>query len=173
MENWAIFLATLVSPIAAVLITRWLDDRRESRQRKYNCFENLMASRRKQLSGQFVDSLNLALIIYMDSENVIRELYSLFDHFNNTAPIAKEDQEGWKQWHDEKETRITKLIFEMCKELNVSSKIEQLDIMKKHYAPQYWADTETDQVAIRKFVVDLREGKVKFPVSVSLEQPSC
>jgi len=43
-EAWAIVLATIVGPIAAVSITVWRDNRRQKRERKLNIFRTLMAT---------------------------------------------------------------------------------------------------------------------------------
>jgi hypothetical protein len=45
-------------------------------------------------------------------------------------------------------------------------KIEQLEIFEGGYTPQFWADIETEQAIIRKFVVDLASARKVIPMGV-------
>ena len=52
-------IALIVGPISAVFITRLLDDRRASRDRRWDIFRNLMRYRGTGLHAEFVGALNL------------------------------------------------------------------------------------------------------------------
>lgn len=51
-------LATALSPLIAVQVTRYLDDRNEERGRKLRVFKTLMATRAYNLSPAHVEALN-------------------------------------------------------------------------------------------------------------------
>jgi hypothetical protein len=52
----------------------------------------------------------------------------------------------------------------MAKALNF--KIEQLEIFEGGYTPQGWEDELAEQRLVRKFLLDLYQGKVALPVMV-------
>ena len=51
-------------------------------------------------------------------------------------------------------------------------RIEQLEIFEGGYNPQFYANIETDQEIIRKFVVDLAQQKTVVPMGVIDYRPA-
>jgi hypothetical protein len=61
-------LAIVIGPIAAVAITRWLNDRRDQRNRRMDIFRTLMRTRRSPMSPDHVGALNLIEIEFSNDE---------------------------------------------------------------------------------------------------------
>jgi hypothetical protein len=59
IDTWAVVLATIVGPVAAVFITRWNDHRREERNRLLYVYRTLMATRKIAISQEHVTAINL------------------------------------------------------------------------------------------------------------------
>jgi len=58
ISDWIMILAVFSGPIVAVQITKWLEHRKENRQRKLDIFKVLMATRAYGLSWDHVMTLN-------------------------------------------------------------------------------------------------------------------
>jgi hypothetical protein len=69
-----------------------------------------------------------------------------------------------KRLGQERQSLLAKLLHAMAKALGF--KIEQLEIFEGGYTPQFWAEVETEQSIIRKFVVDLAHAKRVVPMGV-------
>ena len=72
-----IILATAISPLIAVQVTRYLDDRNEVQGRKLKVFKTLMSTRAYSLSPAHVESLNsidLEFSIKRPNEKVVLEI---------------------------------------------------------------------------------------------------
>ena len=78
-----IILATLLGPIIAVQVTRYVDNQNEVKGRKLQVFKTLMATRAYTLSPAHVEALNR-----IDLE------------FSNDKPSEKKVIEVWKQYLD-------------------------------------------------------------------------
>jgi len=65
--GWAILVATFVGPIAAVIITRWIDAAREKTQRRLVIFRTLMATRAVGLNPERVAALNMIQIDFANT----------------------------------------------------------------------------------------------------------
>lgn len=178
MEIISLF-AIFLGPIFAVLATRWLDEKRERRERKMTIFRTLMRTRRTPTSQEHVGGLNLIEIEFAAHPKVISAWKNLFEHFGNqhsryseesVAPDDSFDQTRQKNIKFEERLRaerqrlLAKLLHAMAKELNFT--IEQLEIFEGGYLPQGWVDTESDGAVIRKFAANLAVGNALLPVGV-------
>ena len=57
-SDWLMILAVFLGPIIAVRLTRYLDDKKEVRERKIKIFKTLMATRAYTISWEHVTALN-------------------------------------------------------------------------------------------------------------------
>ena len=91
METSAILMviATALSPLIAVQVTRYLDDRNEQRGRKLAIFKTLMATRAYTLAPAHVDALNridLEFSAKRKSEKAVLDVWQQYlDHLSNKA----------------------------------------------------------------------------------------
>ena len=155
----AIVFATLTGPILAVLVTRWIDNRRAERDRRLDVFRALMRTRKAALQPDHVNALNLVEIEFHKVQPVLVAYRQLMRHFNNVpTPV----NEAWMANH---RSLLTRLLSEMANLLGY--KIEQLDVFEGGYYPLGWGQVEEQQVAMRLGLLELLAGKRTLPVHVA------
>lgn len=93
-------IAVLLSPIIAVLITQWLQDRAEKRKDKMQIFKTLMTSRIYGWTIDSVNALNVIDIVFADDENVRSAWKDLYDKYSVENPdnqhLRKVEQAQYK-----------------------------------------------------------------------------
>ena len=172
-------LAILVGPIAAVLVTRFIDAKRDTYNRKMRVFRTLMRTRQQPTSPQHVEALNLIEIEFSGCENVIDAFKALFQHLGthhqrlpleevnaNTAPAEaiRRNAQFDTRIGNERQTLLAILLHAISKEMKF--RIEQLENFAGGYMPQGWVDAEVEHKVIRKYVTDLYTGSRVVPVGV-------
>lgn len=58
ISDWLLIVSTILGPILAVQVQKWLELWREKRDRKLKIFYNLMATRAARVSERHVEALN-------------------------------------------------------------------------------------------------------------------
>lgn len=172
-------VAVLLGPTVGVVITRWLDNRRERHSRRMEVFKTLMKTRRTPIHPEHVGALNLIEIEFAKEVNIIKAWRDLFNHLAEEHPRrveettsdadpqndkSRKDNLFDKRIGDERQKLLTKLLYEMAGALNF--RIEQLEIFDGGYTPQGWEHIETEQQIIRNYAVSLYAGRASIPVSV-------
>lgn len=157
----AILLATFVGPIAAVIVTRWVDARRDEYQRRLSIFRTLMATRAVGLNPERVAALNMIQIDFVGHEKVLSAWHELLRHYGTPVPTG--DIEG-QNYDRERQRFSTVLLSEMAKVLKL--KIEQMDILDRVYYPSGLVQIEKDQEIVRRFLVEILSGQRALPVLV-------
>jgi hypothetical protein len=71
---WLTIIAIFLGPIVAVQLTRFLDDKKEERERKLRVFKTLMATRGVVLSWAYVEALNLIDLEFSSKRRKEREV---------------------------------------------------------------------------------------------------
>lgn len=116
-------LATGLSPVIAVQVTRFLDDRNEERGRKIKVFKTLMATRAYNISPAHVEALNsidLEFSIKRPSEKAVLDFWQQYlDHLGNSSM----DVSAW-------DTRRLDLLVEL---LNAMGKCVGYDFNKTQH----------------------------------------
>jgi uncharacterized protein DUF6680 len=166
-------------PIAAVIITRLLDDWRQDKARRMEVFRTLMRTRRSVLQPDHIGALNLVEIEFARDEAVLAAWKALFTHFATAHPrqeheridmIANEEeiksrnQAFGTRIIQERQSFLAKLLHAMARALGF--KIEQLEIFEGGYTPQFWVDVDSEQDIMRKYVVELARGTKIVPIGV-------
>lgn len=157
--GWSIFAATFLGPIAAVLMTRFVDQLRENNARRLAIFRTLMATRRSFLSMEHIGALNQVELDFQKDKSVMTAYRNYMRHLS--TPFDTKDNDRITQ---ERLSLRTKILSEMAKSLRI--KVEQLDIFEGGYMPQRYVDIETEQAAIRRLLVELVEGKRPLPIEI-------
>lgn len=152
-------LAIFLGPIVAVQLTRFLDERREIRARKLNVFKTLMATRAYTVSWNHVEALNR-----IDLE------------FNKKVPKERRVLESWKayldllgdkalspeQWNIKRVDLLVDLLQSMA--LALKYDFDKTQIKNSSYSPQAHGNIEAEQAALRRYALELLEGKRAIPV---------
>jgi hypothetical protein len=151
----AIVFATFAGPVAAVLITRWIDRKRALRDRQLEVFRALMRTRKNAIQPDHVNALNLVEIEFHNVEPVLAAYRDLMRHINSGG-VADD------QWVNKHRSFLTKLLSAMATELGY--KIEQLDVFEGGYYPSGWGQESEQQLAMRLGLLELLSGKRSLPV---------
>ncbi|HUI75876.1 MAG TPA: DUF6680 family protein [Candidatus Acidoferrum sp.] len=154
-------VAILYGPIAALKIQRKLDEEREVRNRKLSIFKTLMSYRVTRVSPLYVQALNSIDVEFTgndEKERAVREAWrELNDLYANykTTPNA-----------DEKTNELSAaLLAAMGKSLGYD--FDKVYLKKGGYYPEFLANVETEQHALRRLVLELLDGsgRRKLPVA--------
>ena len=154
-------IALIAGPVLAVLITRWLDNRRDKKSRRWQIFRDLMCFRTHPTSQGFVTALNLIEVEFYDDWEVLNALKNLLEHYNKQEPQGQ----GLLQTHlREAEELRTLLIKEVALALGIE--LDSLDILGKGYYPVAWANLEDHEATMRHLLSDIMRGNRSFPVHI-------
>lgn len=114
-------IAILVSPAVAVLISMWIQKRKDKLQYKRFIFSNLMATRHQFISDEIVRALNMIDVAFHDNKNVRKLWKEYLDMLNNQG---LNNPSGWKQ----RDIKRLELIQEMAKAVGYGKEITHLDV---------------------------------------------
>ncbi|MFS8183255.1 DUF6680 family protein [Pseudovibrio denitrificans] len=149
-------IAALLGPAVAVWITRLSDDRKEARARRMDLFRTLMRTRMMPIHFDHVGALNLVEIEFSHDKQVIAAWREYLKNLGKSFP-SEDDPEIQSKFRQERETLLTKLIYEISKVLNF--KVEQLDILEGNYIPQGWNDDDWEHKLVRKSMIEVLAGR--------------
>jgi hypothetical protein len=167
VDTWAVVLATIVGPVAAVFITRWNDQRREARGRLLHVYRVLMATRRSNVSRDHVAAINLVEVEFHGVKPVIEAWSGYLTHLNTKAESEKE--EHGKIWNDRRSELLAILLVRIAAHLGITK--GEIEILHGGYAPQAWAIREIRLDSVQDYAIRLSEGKAVLPLSV-IQQPA-
>lgn len=93
LTDIAIVLAALLGPVLAVQAQKWLERRRDVKERQLAIFRTLMATRNAMLSPQHVEALNAVPVEFYGSTGKLRQINDArklyLDH--HTADVPAND----------------------------------------------------------------------------------
>jgi hypothetical protein len=162
LTNILMVLATAISPLIAVQVTRYLDDRNEERGRKLQVFKTLMATRAYTLSIAHVEALNRIDLEFSSrrplEKAVIDQWQQYLDHLGNQALTGQ-------AWGDKRVDLLVDLLFAMGKALGYD--FNKTQIKNGTYSPTAHGRVESEQENLRKLTLELLEGKRSLPMHVT------
>lgn len=155
-------LATALSPVIAVQVTRFLDDRNEERGRKIKVFKTLMATRAYNISPAHVEALNsidLEFSAKRLSEKAVLDVWQQYlDHLGQTS------MEGGT-WNIRRVDLLVDLLYLMGK--CVGYDFNKTQIKNGTYSPTAHGRIEDEQSRLRAMTLELLEGKRDLPMRVT------
>lgn len=166
--DWITVAAIALGPLAAVYMTRWLDDRRFTSGRRMQIFKDLMRTRRNRISPDHVGALNLVEIEFHGVSKVISAWQTHMDHLGAKVP-KDAGPEVWDDWNKTQDRNLTRLLHAIASELGF--KIDSMAIFEGGYSPIGWSNMEEQQSALRLLLIDLLKGNRAMPIT-SLVNPS-
>jgi hypothetical protein len=167
IDTWAIVLATIVGPVAAVFITRWNDHRREARNRLLHVYRVLMATRRSNVSQDHVAAINLVEVEFHGVKPVIEAWSAYLNHLNTKAETTSDEHA--KAWNDRRSELLAILLVKIAAHLGITK--GEIEILHGGYAPQAWALRESKLDAVQDYAIRLSEGKAIVPLAVAQQAP--
>ena len=151
--------AIMAGPIAAVLVTRWGDDRREKRRRKHDVLTTLMRTRPARLSYEHVGALNLIQLEFSDSNSVLGAYGRYIEMLYQETP---KEAESSKRLGDERSDRFIELLHQIAGDLGYS--FDKKDLEKLSYGPQGWENDESAIRMLRSMAMDVMTGRQSLSV---------
>ena len=130
-------IAVALSPLIAVLVSMWVQARKEKRQHKVWLFSKLMETRHSPITDETVRALNLIDVVFADKPNVRRLWHEYFDMLNNQG---LNNPQGWKQ----RQTKNLELITEMANVCGYGHEIKHIDVDRVYY-PKALEQSAKDQ----------------------------
>jgi hypothetical protein len=154
-------LAILIGPIAAVQLTRYLDQQREVRERKMRIFKALMSTRASTLSPAHVEALNqidLEFDLNNRKEREVIEAWRIYLDHLNSADMNPD------QWAIRRVDLLVELLHKMATVLNFQ--FDKVHIKNSSYFPRGYGELEDDQHAIRRGLKRLLGGDLAIPMRI-------
>jgi hypothetical protein len=160
----AIIFATLMGPVFAVQIQKWLERAREEKARQFSVFEALMATRASRMSPRHVEALNAIPIAFYEKGQQLEKIRTEWnDYFAHLCDKTKQE-ENRDAWIGEQIPKIVGIIYQISTYLGYS--FSKKEIEKGIYLPEGFATIEADQHLIRWGFARVFEGKFGFPIYV-------
>jgi len=122
-ETYAIIAATFFGPIFAVIITRFIDDFRATKERKFLIFRALMKDRASGVSDDYVAAINLIEVEFSKETKVMNAWKDVRDTHNKRPFDA-----------DHLQRKIYAMLQEIGKNLGYEIRADFL----AGYAPEFW-----------------------------------
>jgi uncharacterized protein DUF6680 len=161
----SILFATFLGPVAAVLVTRYVDLVREKTARRLSIFRTLMATRRTVISPEHIAALNQVELDFHKDAGVMSAFRQYMRHLS--TPFDPKENDRITR---ERQSLRTKLLSEMAKSLHI--RVEQLDIFEGGYVPQGHVDVEREQAVIRRLFSEIADGKRSLPIEIRTGSPA-
>jgi uncharacterized protein DUF6680 len=160
-------LAVLIGPIVAVQLTRYLDNRKEVRERKLQVFKTLMATRAYTISWDHVVALN-RIDLEFDKNNkkekaVIEAWKEYLDLLGNKGITGE-------AWVVKRIDLLVELLYKMALVLDYD--FDKTHIKNSSYSPKVHGEIEDEQSLIRKGLIEIFGGKRVIPMFVTNLPPS-
>ncbi len=168
--------AVLLAPLIAVQVDKYLEKKRNKKERKLNVFKTLMATRGKALDPRHVEGLNMIDLEFVGDKSVTDAWKAYLDHLVNMPkyPTTEGKNEDEKKadkslydsqmstWGNARENHLADLLFSMGNSLGY--KFDKTHIKRSIYSPQGHADIENEQQFLRKALIELLMGRLTLPV---------
>ena len=161
IADWLMIIAVLLGPIIAVQLTRYLDNKKEIRERKLWIFKTLMATRASTLSPHHVEALNR---IDLEFDAADRKEKKVIEAWKAYLDLLGDTHIPLDQWGVKRVELLIELLYEMAQVLDYE--FDKTHIKNSSYYPRGYGELEEDQAAIRRGVKELIEGRRVIPVCV-------
>jgi hypothetical protein len=154
--------STALSPLIAVQVTRFLDDRNEERGRKLQVFKTLMATRAYNIAPAHVEALNRIDLEFSPKkplEKAVLDIWQQYlDHLGNRQmePAA---------WNIRRVDLLVDLLYAMGKALGYD--FNKTQIKNGTYSPTAHGRLEEEQEKVRSMAIELLEGSRVLPMYIT------
>ena len=162
-------LAILFSPVIAIQVSVYLNERKEKKDRRLLIFRTLMATRASYLSYDHVRALNSIDVEFYGNDReskAVVEAWKVYLNHLNDRNFAHASMEAW-------DSKAKDLLVDLLARMAICLRYEfdKASISKTSYTPDGYAQMEVDQLAIRKGLVELLLGKHPMLVRIVSGEP--
>lgn len=148
--------ATLIGPIAAVQIQKWLEIWRGTRERRLLVFRTLMATRATNLSPDHVQALNSIPIEFYGQRKILDKWSEYYDHLN-TDSISTEI------WMNKRIDLFLEMMSHIAENLGYKFNVSEV---RKIYHPAGHTTIEIEQNEIRQRTLRLLRGEQSLNLAI-------
>jgi hypothetical protein len=167
IANWLMIAAVFAGPIVAVRLTRYLDNRKEIRERKLWIFKTLMSTRAAILSPHHVEALNRIDLEFDPKVTKDKEVINAWKAYLDLLADTNIPQE---QWNIRRVDLLVELLHKMAQVLNYE--FDKTTIKNSSYYPRGYTEVEEVQAALRKWIKELIEKRSAVPMYVTNFPPT-
>ncbi len=165
-EAWAIVAATVVGPVAAIVVSllmSWRHDARaQLRERRMRVFRALLATRGTAAHYDHVSSLNLIEIDFYKVSPVIDAWRAYMRHLNSGPMDRIMTPEEDKVFGDARTDLLATLLKRIADFLGFE--MGEIDLKRGGYSPRAWGIQEHRDAAAKEAVIELALGRAKIRV---------
>jgi hypothetical protein len=160
-------LAILTAPIIALQIQKYIEDRKEIRERKMQIFRTLMATRATRLDVKHIEALNMIDIEFFKNKKITEAWKLLLDNFANYPQNSNEENYKSKlsSCTEKSDVLFVDLLSEIAKSLDY--KFDKVHLKRNIYIPKGQANIIMDQEFMRHAFVEVLLGKRSIPIEIS------
>lgn len=159
-------IAIVGGPIAAVVITRMMDNRTARYSRRYSIFGDLIRTRSAKLSPEHVSALNLVEIEFSQSAKVKAAWDRYMENLSSETP---NDQSAFNNFILRRDQLFIKLVQEIANDIGYKN-VDMTDMMTANYYPRGWQTAEEEQRQLRQLLIGVLSGAK--PIPVRLQDPT-
>ncbi|MCK1619542.1 hypothetical protein IVA96_23795 [Bradyrhizobium sp. 159] len=156
MSDIVIAACTLIGPILAVQAQKWIEGYREKRDRRFNIFRTLMATRAANLTAAHVEAINAVPIDFYGDKPIIDAWEEYFEHLTKSTEVDA-------LWGQRRIDLFTKLLAAIGQRVGYSFSAAQ---MNRIYFPNAHGKMEEDANAIRIGMAALFKGEFNLPLAI-------
>jgi hypothetical protein len=157
-------VAIIVGPIAAVIVTRAMDERNAKNVRRHAIFRDLMRTRSAKLSLEHVTALNLVEIEFYENSGVRSAWQKYMENLSSEAP-----EDRAQDFYGKRDQLFIKLLQEVANQIGLK-KVDITDLMTSNYYPQGWANDEVEQRKVRALLIQTLSGMKPLRVRMQDER---
>ncbi|WP_200157127.1 DUF6680 family protein [Allochromatium vinosum] len=161
ISDWLMIAAVFLGPIVSVRLTRYLDDKREIRERKLNIFKTLMATRAYNVSWAHVEALNRIDLEFNKNHKKEKEV---IDAWKEYLDLLSDSDVPNDQWVTKRVELLVELLHKMAKVLRYD--FDKTHIKNSSYSPRVHSQTEVEQNTLRKELIEVLEGLRSLPMEI-------
>lgn len=161
IADWLMILAVLLGPIIAVQLTRFLDDKKEKRERKLQIFKTLMATRAYATSWDHVVALNRIDLEFNKDDKVEK---AVLDAWKQYLDLLSDKSIQPEQWGIRRTDLLVELLYKMALVLDYD--FDKTHIKNSSYAPIAHGNIEEEQRLLRLQLIEVLDGKRPLPMTI-------
>lgn len=156
MSDVVIAACTLLGPVLAVQAQKWIEGYREKRDRRFNIFRTLMATRAANLTAAHVEAINAVPIDFYGDKPITDAWEEYFGHLTKSVELDA-------VWGQRRIDLFIKLLAEIGQRVGYSFSAAQ---MNRIYFPNAHGTMEEDANAIRVGMAALFKGNFHLPLAI-------